>query len=691
MRDAEEIRALAWPAERLSDALGRLIKAAGLSDATDALPKTPNSGHAEWIVHAAQKAGCEAEPLHTTLGDLPDELKTVYPALLRIGDSGYLAILSVKGKNARVLTPALERKCMPLVAISRILRREAEGFQRDGVSDLLAGVGLTGQKKARAIEQLLNEQLAGIRLSDCWILSSQPGAKPARLLKQAGVIRNSAAMLGAHTAQYLLWMASWGVLGSLSSSGRMDRAWILAWVLLLLTLTPFQVLTTWLQGLFAIGLGGFLKRRLLCGAMKLRPDETRQFGIGSFLGQALEAEAVETLALSGGIAGLLSLVEIVLAMLVLGRFALILSGWTLLTSYAAWRFYCRFDRWTDKRMAMTEDLVEAMVGQRTRLAQMQRSEWHEEEDRALEEYLGVSRSVDHAGAWLIAAIPRGWLLAGLVCLVPSIATKHSIDASFGLTLGGVLLAYSALRKLTASFADIAAALVAFKRIKPLFAAAAREEKTGEMVAAPAAGSRHVMEADRLTYRYRPAGKLAVQGASLSISRGDRILLEGPSGGGKTTFASLLAGMRQPESGLLLAGGLDRDTLGAEGWRKRVASAPQFHESHILTETLAFNLLLARGWPPTRQDMQDAESVCRELGLGDLLDRMPSGLMQMIGEGGWQLSHGEKSRIYIARALLQSADLVILDESFGALDPENARIALETTMQRAQTLLVIAHP
>jgi len=50
--------------------------------------------------------------------------------------------------------------------------------------------------------------------------------------------------------------------------------------------------------------------------------------------------------------------------------------------------------------------------------------------------------------------------------------------------------------------------------------------------------------------------------------------------------------------------------------------------------------------------------------------MPAGLLQMVGETGWQLSHGERSRLYIARALLEGADVVLLDESFAALDPEN---------------------
>jgi len=78
-------------------------------------------------------------------------------------------------------------------------------------------------------------------------------------------------------------------------------------------------------------------------------------------------------------------------------------------------------------------------------------------------------------------------------------------------------------------------------------------------------------------------------------------------------------------------------------------------------------------------------------LGELIDRMPSGLQQMVGENGWQLSHGERSRLFIARTLLQGADMIVLDESFGALDPENLERALRTVMQRAPTLVVIAHP
>jgi ATP-binding cassette, subfamily B, bacterial len=78
-------------------------------------------------------------------------------------------------------------------------------------------------------------------------------------------------------------------------------------------------------------------------------------------------------------------------------------------------------------------------------------------------------------------------------------------------------------------------------------------------------------------------------------------------------------------------------------------------------------------------------------LGELLERMPGGLFQMVGETGWQLSQGERSRVFLARALLQQSEMVILDESFAALDPENLRQAMECTLRRARTLMVVAHP
>jgi ATP-binding cassette subfamily B protein len=153
---------------------------------------------------------------------------------------------------------------------------------------------------------------------------------------------------------------------------------------------------------------------------------------------------------------------------------------------------------------------------------------------------------------------------------------------------------------------------------------------------------------------------------------------------------VFAGVRVPESGLLLLDGLDGRTLGSLEWRRRIVTAPQFHDNHVFCGSFAYNLLMGRRWPPRQADLEEAEAICRELDLDGVIAKMPAGIQQMVGETGWQLSHGEKSRLYMARALLQDPELVVLDESFASLDPETMRRSLDCVLRRARALLVIGH-
>jgi ATP-binding cassette subfamily B protein len=201
----------------------------------------------------------------------------------------------------------------------------------------------------------------------------------------------------------------------------------------------------------------------------------------------------------------------------------------------------------------------------------------------------------------------------------------------------------------------------------------------------------VLDATDLRYTHAGRSQPVLRGCTLSLAAGERVILQGASGCGKSTLASLMSGLRPPQSGLLLADGFDRHTLGLDGWRRRVVLVPQFHENHLALGSVAFNLLMGAEWPAGEEDFARAERVLRELGLGETLDRMPSGLLQTIGETGWQLSHGERSRVYLARALLQQPDVLILDESFAQLDPENMHLALDAVVARSAAVLLIAHP
>jgi ATP-binding cassette subfamily B protein len=298
--------------------------------------------------------------------------------------------------------------------------------------------------------------------------------------------------------------------------------------------------------------------------------------------------------------------------------------------------------------------------------------------------------MDDSTAALLAAVPRGWLVLALIGLAPAFVRGVESTAKIAVAVGGMLLAYRALKRLAAGAWQLAGAAVAWERVSILFRSAARAELHGTPRFQPKAEAPAVIDAQDLVYRYGDRHEPVLRGCTLRIAAGDRVVLEGPSGSGKTTLVSLLTGLREPSSGRLLLDGVDLHTHGAERWRRRIAAAPQFHENHVLAETFAFNLLMGRGGTHGPADLREAEAICAELGLGEVLNRMPAGMLQMVGETGWQLSHGERSRLYIARALLQQAEVVVLDESFAALDPENLKRAVECVVKRAPTLLLIAH-
>ena len=690
-----DLTSVHWPASRLADAVQTLAVRGGLIAVPADLPPSDD------VKAVAQSLGLEALPTETPYFDFEQRVCAMGPAILQLSDSDeprFLAMLRGKVGRVTVVGPDLKLHRVDAAAIRAAACQELEVPWISQADDLLAHARIPEARRKACREAILRERFGAVRIGGIWLLRPSPGADFTRQLRTARVPQRALALAGLHAFQYLLWILAWWVIGAAVFGGRFEPAWLIAWALLLLSIVPCRVMITWLQGVIAIGAGTIMKQRLFYGALHLQPDSIRHQGVGQLLGRVIESEAVEALALSGGFLGLVAAVELAFAAVVLGYGAggsihvVALLAWILLTAIAGRSYFRRYQSWTDSRLNMTHDLVESMVGHRTRLAQQPPETWHDHEDEALGRYVDRSRGIDEISAILGAIVPRGWIVLGLAGLIPALLYGGNATPRLAVAIGGILLAYRAFKRLSAGLSQILGAAVAWRRVAPLFQAAVGQTSSRVLAHTSASAPREspVIEVRDLVFRYHPNLDPVLNGSSFAVARNQRVVLEGPSGSGKSTLVSILIGLRAPESGSLSIGGLDRKQLSSQAWRRRVAAAPQFHDNHVLAETFAFNLLMGRDCVPGPTEMEEAEQVCSELGLGDLLRRMPAGMLQMVGESGWQLSHGERSRLYIARALLQRADLVVLDESFAALDPENLKLVVECVLKRAPALLIIAH-
>jgi ATP-binding cassette subfamily B protein len=339
------------------------------------------------------------------------------------------------------------------------------------------------------------------------------------------------------------------------------------------------------------------------------------------------------------------------------------------------------------RLDQTSDLVDKILGHRTRAVQQPAARYHLDEDRALSAYTEAGRRND-ALRDLATTFSRLWLSMAALVLLGAFVAREPVT-SLGWAALGIVVAQGALATLGQAIQNAATWWTAFRGVRPLLEAGTTRDRptrrageVSEQQDLPV-----VLVASSLSFAYRPGRSLVLEDASLQVRRGEKVLVTGPSGGGKTTLFKLIAGELRPGGGVILVDGSDPHVVSEEEWRERVASAPQFHENYVFSQPLAFNLD-PRG--ELANTSPEAQEICAELGLDRVIARMPQGYAQLMGETGWQLSHGERSRLFIARALLQGADLFLFDESFGALDPETQARALECVRKRAKTLMVIAH-
>ncbi|MCP3905967.1 MAG: ABC transporter ATP-binding protein [Planctomycetes bacterium] len=195
--------------------------------------------------------------------------------------------------------------------------------------------------------------------------------------------------------------------------------------------------------------------------------------------------------------------------------------------------------------------------------------------------------------------------------------------------------------------------------------------------------------ERLEFAYR-AGGFVLRVPELTIERGERIAIIGPSGTGKTTLLHLMAGILAPHAGTITVGGTDLTALDDTARRAyRISRLGLVFQEFELIEYLGVldNILLPyRLSPALRLDgaVRDrAADLARRVGIGDKLRRSAT-----------RLSQGEKQRVAVCRALLVEPDVLMADEPTGNLDPDNTHRVLDILHEQARevgaTLVTVTH-
>jgi ABC-type multidrug transport system fused ATPase/permease subunit len=239
-----------------------------------------------------------------------------------------------------------------------------------------------------------------------------------------------------------------------------------------------------------------------------------------------------------------------------------------------------------------------------------------------------------------------------------------------------------------AYTSIMGALGALARIKEIMDL--DEEETGSDKVPRKSTNSTAIEFQNVHFHYAPdEGEESddiIKGIDIKIARGARVALVGPSGAGKSTIFSLIERFYEPTEGRILLDGQPVTEFSRESLRQQLGYVEQ--DAPVLAGSLKDNLLLGKA-DATDEEL---ESVLKQVNLSEVLKRDTKGIGAQVGEDGIMLSGGERQRLAIARALLASPEILLLDESTSALDGPNEQRMREAidAVAHDRTLLVIAH-
>ena len=190
----------------------------------------------------------------------------------------------------------------------------------------------------------------------------------------------------------------------------------------------------------------------------------------------------------------------------------------------------------------------------------------------------------------------------------------------------------------------------------------------------------------MIFTYDGSDVPALSHVSFTAEPGQTVALVGPSGGGKTTAASLIPRFWDATSGTVEVGGVDVKQIDPHVLMDQVAFV--FQNSRLFKASILENVRASRP-DATREQVLEALQAAQ---CGDILEKLPDGIDTQIGTEGTYLSGGEQQRIALARAILKDAPIVVLDEATAFADPENEVLIQKAfaTLTKGRTVIMIAH-
>ena len=195
-----------------------------------------------------------------------------------------------------------------------------------------------------------------------------------------------------------------------------------------------------------------------------------------------------------------------------------------------------------------------------------------------------------------------------------------------------------------------------------------------------------MEFENVSFRYSGAEANVINNISFKVQPGETIALVGPSGGGKTTAAGLIARFWDVSDGEIKVGGVNVKNIKKSELTETVSYV--FQDSRLLKTSILENVRLSK----PNASRTEVENALHKAQCDDIIAKLPDGIDTVIGTKGVYLSGGEQQRIAIARVMLKNSPIIILDEATAFADPENEALVQRAfeELSKDKTVIMIAH-